>query len=60
MSETAAQLKARILRAVENIFTSELGPEEGGEYVLGPDFKPNTEHNMLALKRWIESFKVTD
>lgn len=57
MRQGAAAFKARLLSAVENIFTSELGDEEGGEYVLGPAFKPCTEHNMLALRAWIESFK---
>lgn len=54
----AMALKQRMLEAIDNIFTSELGPEEGGEFVLGPDFKPNTEHNMFALKAWVESFRV--
>lgn len=57
MSEGAADFKRRLLAAVDDIFTSELGEEEGGEYVLGPDFKPCTEHNMRALRAWIESFK---
>lgn len=52
-----AAFKARLLSAVENIFTSELPVEEGSGYALGPAFKPDTETNMLALKAWIESFK---
>lgn len=56
--EGARAFKARILSAVENIFTSELGDEEGSGYVLGPAFKPDTEDNMLALKAWIESFEI--
>ena len=58
MQAGAAAFKARILSAIANIFTSELGDEEGAGYVLGPDFKPCTEHNMLALRAWIESFKI--
>lgn len=56
LREGACAFKARLLSAVDNIFTSELGEEEGGEYVLGPAFKPCTETNMLALRAWIESF----
>jgi len=56
--ETAAEFKARLLSAVDNAITSELGDEEGGGYVLGPAFKPDTEDNMLALKVWIESFEI--
>jgi hypothetical protein len=54
--EGAAAFKARLLSAIDNIFTSELGNEEGSGYVLGPAFKPDTEDNMLALRAWIESF----
>jgi len=53
----AIAFKGRLLSAVDNIFTSELGDEEGGEYVLGPDFKPCTEHNMKTLRAWIEGFE---
>lgn len=55
--ETAEQFKARMLRAIDNIFVTELGPEEGSGYVLGPSFKPDTEENMLAFKAWVEAFK---
>lgn len=54
----ARKFKARLLSAIENAITSELGSEEGGGYVLGPAFKPDTEDNMMALKVWIESFKI--
>lgn len=53
----AAKFKARLLSAIDNIKCSELGPEEGSGYVLGPAFKPDTEDNLLALKVWIESFE---
>jgi hypothetical protein len=57
-AEGAAAFKARILSAIDNIFTSELGDEEGSGYVLGPDFKPCSEHNMQTLRAWIKSFKT--
>ena len=50
--------KAMLLTALDNVITSELGAEEGGGYVLGPAFKPDTEDNLLAMKAWIESFKI--
>ena len=54
----AMDFKARLLEAIDNAITSELGAEEGGGYVLGPAFKPDTEDNLLAMKAWIESFKI--
>lgn len=54
----ALAFKARLLAALDNVFISELGPEEGSGYVLGPALKPDTEDNMLAVKAWIESFKI--
>ena len=54
----AIQFQARLLAAIDNIVASELGAEEGGGYVLGPAFKPDTEDNLLAMKIWIESFKI--
>ncbi len=58
--ETAAEFKARLLRAVDDIECSELGEEEGGEFVLGPDFRPPSIQNIQALRVWISSFKVED
>lgn len=55
---TAAEFKARLLRAIDDIECSQLGDEEGGEYVLGPDFRPPSEQNIRALRAWLESFKV--
>lgn len=52
------RLKDELLRAIDNIECSELGDEEGGEYILGPDFRPPSKHNIDALRTWIESFKV--
>jgi hypothetical protein len=54
----AAAFKARLLSAIDNIITSELPDEEGSGYVLGPAFKPDTETNMLAMRAWIESFRI--
>ena len=53
--EGALAYKAKLLDRLENAFTSELGPEEGSGYVLGPALKPDTETNMMAVKAWIES-----
>ena len=50
--------KNRLLRAIEDIECSQLGDEEGGEYVLGPDFRPPSKQNIDALRTWIESFKI--
>jgi hypothetical protein len=54
----ALAFKTRLLRALDDAMTSELGPEEGSGYVLGPALKPDTETNMLAVRTWIESFKI--
>jgi hypothetical protein len=54
----ATAFKARLLSAIDNIIASELPDEEGNGYVLGPAFKPDTETNILAMKAWIESFRV--
>lgn len=53
----ARAFKARLLSAIDNIRTSELGPEEGGGYVLGPAFQPDTDGNLSAMEDWIRSFK---
>ncbi len=50
--------KERLLRAIDDIECSQLGDEEGGEYVLGPDFRPPSKHNIDALRTWLESFKI--
>jgi len=55
--EGALEFKARLLTAIDDIECSQLGEEEGGEYVLGPDFRPPSSHNIAALKAWLESFK---
>ncbi len=57
-AEGAQAFKARLLRAVDDIECSQLGEEEGSEYVLGPDFRPPSEQNIEALRKWIESFKI--
>ena len=56
--EGAMEFRALLLRAIDNIECSELGEEEGGEYVLGPDFRPPSKQNIDALRIWIESFKI--
>ena len=58
MTATALEFKQRLLNAIDDIECSELGPEEGGEYVLGPDFRPPSKHNIDALRFWIERFRI--
>jgi hypothetical protein len=52
-----ATFRLQLLRAIDDIECSQLGDEEGGEYVLGPDFRPPSSHNLAALRAWLESFK---
>lgn len=54
----ACDFKARLLRAIDDIECSQLDDEEGGEYVLGPDFRPPSKQNIDALRAWLESFKI--
>ncbi len=54
----AVAFRERLLKAIDDIKCSQLGDEEGGEYVLGPDFRPPSEQNIEALRKWIESFKI--
>jgi hypothetical protein len=51
--------KARLLAAIDDaVNLGELGAEVGGGYVLGPAFKPDTEESLLAMRAWIERFKI--
>ena len=56
--EGALAFKAKLIAYLDNIECSQLGEEEGGEYVLGPDFRPPSEQNIKALRAWLEAFPV--
>lgn len=56
--KSAADFKRRLMRALDDIECSQLGDEEGGEYILGPDFRPPSKQNIEALRKWLEHFET--
>jgi hypothetical protein len=54
----ALEFKSKLLSYIDNIECSKLGDEEGAEYVLGPDFRPPSQHNIDALRAWLEAFPI--